>query len=137
MEAEAGQERILEMAGIGARPGTTIGRPEGPLEELMARAHRRDKQATHAIEMAGSMLGLAVSAMVNIVDVNTIMLGGIYAALSPWLQPAVQHALMERVIGAEWREPVVLVSALGGEAALHGAASSILREVIENPAAYV
>ncbi|MFN0282802.1 MAG: ROK family protein [Kineosporiaceae bacterium] len=137
LERLAGQEAILRRAGLGSEPGTAIGRPEGPLGELVARASAGDAAALAAVTGAGRVLGRGVAAILNLVDVDTVVLGGIYAALSPWLRAPVERELAARVLGAPWAPPLVLVSSLGGEAAVRGAAMSVVRSVIADPAGYL
>jgi predicted NBD/HSP70 family sugar kinase len=137
LERLAGQEAILRAAGLASEPGTAIGRPEGPLGELVARAGAGDRRAVGAVTGAGAVLGRGIAAILNLVDVDTVVLGGIYAPLSPWLRGPVEHALGRRVLAAPWAPPRVLVSSLGGEAAVRGAALSVVRSVIANPAAYL
>ncbi|WP_088316452.1 ROK family protein [Kineosporia sp. R_H_3] len=137
LERLAGQEAILRRAGLASEPGTAIGRPEGPLGELVARAAAGRPDAVEAVEAAGTVLGRGISAILNLVDVGTVVLGGIYAPLSPWLRGPVERELARRVLAAPWEPPRVLVSGLGGEAAVRGAALSVVRTVIADPAAYL
>jgi predicted NBD/HSP70 family sugar kinase len=137
LERLAGQEAILRRAGLRSEPGTAIGRPEGPLGELVARASAADAAALEAVASAGRVLGRGVAAILNLVDVDTVVLGGIYAPLSPWLRAPVERELAARVLGAPWAPPQVLVSSLGGEAAVRGAAMSVVQSVVADPAAYL
>lgn len=137
LERLAGQEAILRRAGLASEPGTAIGRPEGPLGELVARASAGDGAAVDAVTEAGAVLGRGVAAILNLVDLDTVVLGGIYAPLSPWLRAPVERELARRVLGAPWGPPRVLVSVLGGAAAVRGAAMSVVRSVIADPAAYL
>lgn len=137
LERLAGQEAILRRAGLPQAPGTAIGRPGGPLGELVARAAAGRADAVAAVEAAGTVLGRGISAILNLVDVGAVVLGGIYAPLSPWLRGPVERELARRVLAAPWAPPRVLVSSLGGEAAVRGAALSVVRSVIADPAGYL
>jgi hypothetical protein len=46
----------------------------------------------------------------------------------------VAEVLAERVLGARWTEPRVEVSKLGWEAAVRGAAGSVVNRIVQNPA---
>jgi hypothetical protein len=66
-----------------------------------------------------------------------VVLGGLYAVLAPWLAGPVEAELARRVLAWPWAPVTVLVSRLGGEAAVRGAATSVLRDVVQDPAAYL
>ncbi len=136
LEQVAGQEAILRRAGLIA-PATTsmVGQPDqGRLLEL---AEAGDPELLQALEEAGTALGLAVSGVLNVVDVDTVVLGGLYAALGRWLVPAVEREVAYRVIPHAWHPVSVRVSSLGGDAAIMGAAGAVLRGVLDNPAAHL
>jgi predicted NBD/HSP70 family sugar kinase len=84
--------------------------------------------------MAGEALGVALAGMVNLLDLDAVLLGGMFALLAPWLREPVQAELAERVLGARWTEPRVEVSKLGWEAAVRGAAGSVVNRIVQNPA---
>jgi predicted NBD/HSP70 family sugar kinase len=90
-----------------------------------------------ALDDAGRALGAAAAAAVNLVDVDTVVLGGFPARLAPWVVPAVEAELKARVLAAAWQPVRVLVSRLGAEAAVRGAAAGAVRQVAEDPAVYL
>ena len=138
LEQVAGQEAILRQAGIPAAFVSTLtGRPEGSVDELVGRARSGDAQALSAIADAGHCLGIGIAALVNLLDLDTVVLGGLYAVLAPWLRRSVEEELAARVLATPWAPVRLLVSRLGGEAAVRGAATSVLREVLADPAAYL
>lgn len=137
LEQVAGQEALLRAAGVEARPSTTIGRPEGAVAELVAGAQAGDPRVLSAIADAGRALGTGIAAVVNLVDVDTVVLGGMYAVLTPWLLDPVRDVVSRRVLGAPWAPVRVLPSRLGGEAAVRGAATAVVRDLISDPTAYL
>jgi predicted NBD/HSP70 family sugar kinase len=137
LEQVAGQEWILRRAGMPATVSTLTGRPEGSVDELARRARDGDRKALTAVASAGRSLGIGVAALVNLLDVDTVVLGGLYAVLAPWLREPVENELVMRVLATPWAPVSVLVSGLGGEAAVRGAATSVLRDVLSDPAAYL
>jgi predicted NBD/HSP70 family sugar kinase len=137
LEQVAGQDAILRAAGLDGRAGSVNGQADGPLGELVAQARAGRPEVVGAIVDAGHWLGTGVAALLNVVDVDAVVLGGGYARLAPWLQEPVEAELARRVLSAPWGAPRVLVSALGSEAAVRGAATSIVRDVIADPAAYL
>jgi predicted NBD/HSP70 family sugar kinase len=133
LEQVAGQEAIVRRAGLAAQVGTSMaGRPA--VARLVETAAAGDAGLLVALAEAGRALGLAVSAVVNVVDVDTVVLGGLYAPLAPWVLPMVQDEVAQRVLAHAWSPVTVRVSALGGDAAILGAAGAVVRSVVDRPA---
>ena len=99
------------------------------LDALAAAAARGEPATDAALRAAGHALGVALAGAVNLLDVPTVVLGGGYPRLGAVLRGAVADELARRVV---WRSPVaVRMSALGGEAALRGAAMAVVRAVLD------
>jgi predicted NBD/HSP70 family sugar kinase len=128
LEQYAGKDALLRAAGIPL---------EEPVETLIDAAATGDERATAALRGAGEALGVALANFVNLVDVETVVLGGIYAPLAPWLTESVVAQLRTRVLAAEWEDARVGVAAGGEHAAMTGAAIVMLRGVVEDPTAWV
>lgn len=137
LERYAGQEAILRHAGLDGSPRTSVGRSDGPIDELIRRAEGGDPATLAALTAAGHALGTGISIALNLVDVDTVVLGGIYARVARWLTPAVETELGRRVLSSAWDPVRVEVGGLGGEAAVRGAAMRAVRSVLENPAAWI
>ena len=135
LEQVAGQEAIMRAAGLSGEAGTSVGQPGGSVAELLARARAGEARTLQAIEAAGRALGIAVAAVVNLVDTTTVVLGGLYTPLQPWLRAPFAEELQARVIGRRWSRVRVLTSRLGPDAAVRGAAGAVVREILSNPAA--
>ncbi len=137
LEQVAGQEAILRAAGLPTTTGTSLGTPEGPLAQLVELARAGQSAAVSAIEQAGAALGVALAGMVNVLDPAAVVLGGMFAQLAPWLAGPVRAELDRRVLGARWTDLRVEVSRLGWEAAVRGAAGSVTRAIVRDPAEYL
>ena len=135
LEQVAGQEAILRAAGLTGAVGTSIGQPGGSVAELLARARAGDPATLRAVESAGRALGIGLSATVNVVDPGTVVLGGLYAALEPWLRGPLLEELSERAITHRWSPVQLLASRLGPDAAVRGAAGVVVKRVLSEPAA--
>ncbi|MFJ2667571.1 ROK family protein [Nocardia fluminea] len=96
----------------------------GP-DTLQAALERGEGRARAAVEDAGAALGVALAAVLNIIDVTTVILGGTYAALFEHLAPAVQSELDTRVLAATQRSITVVASPQQGAAVVLGAAGII------------
>lgn len=128
LEQYAGKDALLRAAG---RPLSESA------EDLVAVAAAGDPDAARALRRGGDALGTALANFVNLVDVERVVLGGIYAPLAPWLTDPVIAQLCTRVLAAAWEDARVQVAAGGPHAALTGAALAVLRTVVEDPAAWV
>lgn len=125
LEQYAGQEAILRAASA------------GDTDDLKARAESGDPAALSALTAAGEALGVAVAGVVNLLDVEAVVLGGIYAPLAPWICPAVVAQIHCRVLTDAWSPVDVRPSVLGGDAAVVGAAGSVVRAIRNHPARWL
>ncbi|MFI7605689.1 ROK family protein [Micromonospora sp. NPDC049366] len=133
LEQYAGQEAILAAAGLtGADlPADTAA---ARLAEL---ADAGTAEALRALQDAGTALGVAVAGVVNLLDLDTVVLGGGYAPLTPWLGPPVLTEISRRVLTAAWSPVTVRSATLGADAAAVGAAGSVVRRIIARPAGWL
>ncbi len=133
LEQVAGQEAILRAAGIPDATATSPASPDGPLSALVTLLERGDERALAAVRRAGEALGRALATAVNLLDPDTIVLGGIFSALAPWARPSVETALTYGSGVLRTSPPRVTVSRLGGDAAALGAASLVVERVLDDP----
>jgi predicted NBD/HSP70 family sugar kinase len=123
LEQYAGEEAVFRAAGL--EPG------EDRVELLAERAAAGDKDVRRALRDAGTALGIALTGAVNLLDPETVVLGGALAGLAPWLLPSLERELARRTAGPAC---AVTVSRLGSEGPLLGAAHSVVRAVLDDPA---
>ncbi|MFP8961112.1 ROK family protein [Streptomyces nanhaiensis] len=133
LEQYAGEEAVLRAAGLD--PRATAAEHPGPgarIDLLATRAKEGDSAVLDALAEAGSALGTALTGAVNLLDPQTVVLGGALARLAPWLLPSLEHELGRRLAGP----PPVSVSSLGADGPLLGAAHSVVRAVLDDPLAH-
>ncbi|MEU8967979.1 ROK family transcriptional regulator [Streptomyces monashensis] len=123
LEQYAGEEAVLRAAGLEPR--------EDRVGLLAGRAEDGDERVRAALRDAGAALGIALTGAVNLLDPETVVLGGALAGLSPWLLPSLEAELTGRTAGPACP---VTVSRLGSEGPLLGAAHSVVRSVLDDPA---
>jgi predicted NBD/HSP70 family sugar kinase len=128
LEQYAGQEAILVAAGAPAH---------GTVADLAARAGAGERRMLSALTDAGTALGVAVAGVVNLLDLGTVVLGGSYALLAPWLAGPVEREIAARVLTATWSPVTVRASRLGTEATVVGAAGSVVRAIRDDPAGWL
>jgi predicted NBD/HSP70 family sugar kinase len=136
LEQYAGQEAILRAAGLDLSAGTSLG--VGPTTELIQdRAEAGDTDMLRALERAGRALGLVVAFALNLLNIDRVVLGGIYRDLAPYLLPTVQAGARARYAGARWASPAIVAAAHGPEAPALGAARSVVRRIIDDPSGWM
>jgi len=128
LESYAGQDAIVERAGL-PRSATVA--------DLVAAGQRHEPRALEALAAAGSALGVALANMVNIVDVEHVVLGGIFADLAEYLREPVLVQLERRVITAPWSAIELSVAQAGQYPAMTGAALEVLQTLVEEPAGWL
>ncbi|MFC8801058.1 ROK family protein [Promicromonospora sp. NPDC057138] len=137
LEQYAGKEAMMRAAGLP---------PDAPLDALVARLADADADAAtdaaqpaggRAALPAGRALGSALADFVNLLDVGTIVLGGAYTELLPWLRADVEAVLDDRVLSAPFVDLQVRAAQAGPQAALTGGAREVLQAVLAAPAAWV
>ena len=127
LERYAGRDAVMAAAGLD---------PLTPVEGLLARLGDGRVRARRAVDRAGWALGVALANAVNLVDIDEVVLGGFYAPLTEWLTPAVAEQLQLRVLSATWSRPRIRPAASGQQAAMTGAALSVLRMLLDDPSAW-
>jgi predicted NBD/HSP70 family sugar kinase len=84
-----------------------------------------------AVRAAGRALGIALTGAVHLLDVPAVVLGGSYPRCGPPLLDAVRAELAARVFSRSGVD--VQFSTLGPDAALRGAATSVVQAVLADP----
>ena len=126
LEQYAGKDVVLRSAGLSPRAGW---------DALRAAIDAGDAEALAAVDVAAEALGRVTASAVNLIDADTVVLGGAYASIAPALIPAVLEQTRARAIATRFTGAAVSVEgALAGEfAALQGAALSVTDRVVANP----
>ncbi|NHC46280.1 ROK family transcriptional regulator [Motilibacter aurantiacus] len=136
LEQYAGLDAILRAAGLPASRGTSLGGVPA-VDRIVEAARAADPRMLAALESAGTALGVALAGALNLLDLDAVVLGGAYAPLSPWILRFVQQEVSGRLLSAPWSAPHVRASRLEADAAVLGAARSVVQGVVDDPAAWV
>lgn len=123
LERYAGQDALLPS-------GEEIG-------AFVSRLRSGDPSAVAACERAGAALGVALTSAVNLVDPDTIVLGGIFAPLFAWVSGPAEETLRKRLGQMRARVPALVVSRVGADAAPLGAAGQVIQRIIADPGAFL
>ncbi|MEU4240243.1 ROK family transcriptional regulator [Actinoplanes sp. NPDC026619] len=111
-------------------PAVAATAPAVAIDALVAAG---DTEVIAALERAGTALGVALSALINIIDVDTVLLGGSYSLLASWLIEGIERELGRRVLTSGWAPVSVRPAPLGPDAAVIGAALSAIDQVRQDP----
>jgi len=121
VEQYAGQEVMLR----------TARQPD--IEALQAALETGQPRAVDAVEKAGAALGIGLASLLNVLDLPTVVLGGMYARLFDTMVPSCQAELTRRVLSAQCGGPQIRRSALGADAAVRGAAGLVIDRALKSP----
>ncbi|MGD0335935.1 MAG: ROK family protein [Candidatus Omnitrophota bacterium] len=92
------------------------------LEELSLLARRKNKKAIRIWKDVGRRLGIALSGVVNLLNLDVIVIGGGIANSGPLLFNAVRNTIKERAMSVQARHVRVVGAKMGACSGLFGAA---------------
>ncbi|TQJ09507.1 putative NBD/HSP70 family sugar kinase [Lapillicoccus jejuensis] len=124
LEQYAGARALARAAGLDEHAGTAV---------VAARARAGDPEADAAVERAAHGLGVALAAVVNLLDVPVVVLGGHLRELGELLRPTLEATLARRVLSAAWSPPLVEVAPDTPHPAALGAAYGVLDRLVADP----
>lgn len=128
LEQYAGKDALMRAAGLDLSL---------PIDRLQRAAADGDPAAVDSFDTAARALGTAIANAVNLIDVETVVLGGLYATLAGELVPGIERVLDQRVLAAPWSEMRVRSAVVRKAAAMTGAASAVLAQVIDRPSEWM
>ena len=108
-----------------------------PDAAIAARAEAGSPSTLAALDAAGTALGVAVSDMLNILDIDTVLLGGSFSLLSSWLTANARTEIDQRVLTAGWAPVTIRPALLGPDAAVIGAALTSIDQIRQHPTAWL
>ncbi len=128
-ETEAGEAALLRHAGT---PDSGAGL-EG-VNAIAERAAAGDSTTLQALAEIGHWLGTGIGNLVNILNPEIVVLGGMYHRLFPFLEDAIHEAVLTRALDAPAKMVTVTRSALNSDAALIGASELVFSRIVTDPA---
>ncbi|MFD9792069.1 ROK family protein [Streptomyces sp. NPDC059070] len=130
LEQFAGKAAVLRQAGLAQHDLAQAGDPVALLAERAGAGHA---PTLRALDHAGRALGLALASAVELIDPDSLVLGGAYTELADWLLPSVRAELAARVTVRPWTPQALRPSALGRRGPLLGAAQTTVRRIMADP----
>ncbi|WP_374999361.1 ROK family protein [Aeromicrobium sp. CTD01-1L150] len=101
----------------------------------VARRADQDPRVRAALTDLGGHLGHGIASLSSILDPQTVVLGGYFAPLAPWLIPVARDVIDQRLPSADRHRPALHPGALGIEAAAVGAGEQALLGILEGTVA--
>lgn len=127
LEQYAGLDVIRRRSGLGL---------DVTVEDLLDRVPR-SVRLRRSLSWAADAIGVAAATALNLVDVERVVLGGVYASLFEHLAPGIEAQVRARVLAARW-SPVEVERAIGGpDSAVIGAGLRVLDRIVADPAAWL
>jgi predicted NBD/HSP70 family sugar kinase len=108
-----------------------------PENAITTRAETGHPTTLAALEAAGTALGIALSDMLNILDIDTVLLGGSFALLASWLTDNAKQQINRRVLTTDWAPISIRPALLGPDAAVIGAALTSIDQIRQHPATWL
>ncbi|GAA1957911.1 ROK family protein [Microbacterium deminutum] len=100
---------------------------------IVQRAEAGEPRALQAIQHVGRYLGLGLSSLINIFNPDTVIVGGYFIRLFPFLEQQVLRIVHQRVLSERLVACQILRSDLDMYAGAIGAATSIIDELMADP----
>ena len=119
---------LLKHSGVSSKILTLVGGDFDKIEPkvISFAAEQGDGIAREILTEAGTLLGYALASIVNVLDLETVIIGGGISAAPQFVFDAVTAALQERVLKPHRPHIEVLRATLGNAAGIIGAASLVI-----------
>lgn len=117
--------------------GETLPAGQTAVGALLGWADAGRPETLAAFDSAARALGIAIANVLNLLDIDTVFLGGSYALLSSWLSAGIEAELAQRVLSARWAPITVRPATLGPDAAAIGAGLVVVDRIRRDPGAWL
>jgi glucokinase-like ROK family protein len=106
------------------------------MEHVLQAAAQNEPAVIAAFQEAGRYLGIGIANLVNAFNPSLVVLGGVLSLAAPYILPRAQQEIDRRALDAARAGVRVTVSAFKFDACVMGGTALILREILNNPAAW-
>lgn len=134
LEAFAGRRALVEAAGIAEDGDATSSEA---IDTFLQRWRAGDSDVAKVVNQAADALVSAIASAVNLVDVDTVLLGGLWTHFGDELATVLEGRLRSEILGYPNARIRVFVPPVALHPSLYGAAETGLRRFIENPLGYM
>lgn len=134
LETYAGRRAMVESAGIAS--GSAAARRES-VDELIDRWCAGDVRVAAVVNKAIEAMVSSIASAVNVCDIETVVLGGVWSQFGSEIAVQMQSALQRQVLGYPEVRAKVLMADVTSRPALVGAAAMGLRHFVDDPMRFV
>jgi predicted NBD/HSP70 family sugar kinase len=127
-ELEVGERAVLALAGHRVDGGRT------EIDRVLDEARRGDVRALAAFEQVGTWLGRGVAALVNVLNPELVVLGGLFQRVYPFAEPPLRREVKRLTLKPSAAIVHIAPSSLGVDAPLLGAAELAFERLLDDPA---
>ena len=130
-ETEVGEAALLRLAGHA--PGGGRAAVDGVLQEAVSGS----PSALSALDQVGRWLGIGLAGLVNLLNPQLVVLGGVFGRIHPFVSRTLESELDRRALAAPRGMVRVVPARLGSDAPLLGAAELAFGPLLDDPAAWL
>lgn len=124
LEEYASRAAIMERAGFERR---------GHIGLLTSALSRKERPSLKAIQSASEHLGLAISSCLNMLDLQDVVLGGVFAQLEEYIFPRLQESINDYALPAKFSTVSLSTAVVTKSPAARGGAWQSLLHFISDP----
>ena len=103
--------------------------------ELIEAAHHGEEQALAALEHVATWLGTGLAALVNVLNPQLVVLGGVFERIHPLVGTTIEQAVTRRALWPSSELVRIVPGSLGVDAPILGAAELAFEDLLLDPAA--
>jgi predicted NBD/HSP70 family sugar kinase len=130
-ETEVGERALLARAGRRPEGG------RGEVDAVLRDAASGDPEAMAALESVGRWLGFGLAGLINVLNPQLVVLGGLFGRIHPQISETLRGELDRRALLSRLCMVRVVPAALGVDAPLLGAAELAFEPLLADPAAWM
>ncbi len=127
-ELEIGEHALLALAGHPIDGGRT------EVDRVLDDARAGDEQALAAFDQVGTWLGRGVAGLVNVLNPQLIVLGGLFQRIYQFVEPSLRSEVERLALRQSAAVVAIASSSLGVDAPLLGAAELAFERLLDDPA---
>ena len=127
-ELEVGELALLALAGHPVDGG------RNEVDRVLEDARDGDEQALAAFDQVGRWLGRGVAGLVNVLNPQLVVLGGLFQRIYPFIEPAMRSEVERLTLRPSAAVVNIKSSSLGVDAPLLGAAELAFERLLDDPA---
>ncbi len=130
LEVYAGRRSMVSAAGIASSDAAAT---RSAIAELVERWRQRDAKTVAVVEKALEAIASVITSTINVCDVDTVVMGGLWAHFEPDLIRRIERMVRPQTLAYPEVQARVLMADVVERPALVGAAEIGLRSFISNP----